>query len=162
MLLTNTAIQPYFLQTGEGQATWFGTTGMTVKASDASTGGGLTAIEVVTPPGGSAPWHVHHREDEIFYVLEGDVLFKCGEELFQAKAGAFVFLPRDIPHSYKTLGETHARWLLLTTPAGAEGFFIEAGVATLEEGAQPQPVDPQKMRAIAARYGLEILGPPPF
>jgi quercetin dioxygenase-like cupin family protein len=162
MILSNTTIRPAFLQHGQGQAIWFGTTHMTVKANSESTGNSLTAIEVVSPPGGCAPWHVHHREDEIFYVLEGDVLFKCDDELFQASAGAFVFLPRDIPHSYKTLGETHARWLLLTTPAGAEGFFLEAGVPADEGGVGAQPLDPRQLAAIAAKYGLEILGPPPF
>jgi quercetin dioxygenase-like cupin family protein len=162
MVLSNMALQPYFSQGGQGQAAWFGTTHMTVKAGSESTGSGLTAIEVLSPPGGSAPWHVHHREDEIFYVLEGSAVFKCGDELFQAGPGAFVFLPRDIPHSYKTLGEAPARWLLLTTPAGAEGFFIEAGVPAAEDGVGSQPLDPRKLGAIAAKYGLEILGPPPF
>ena len=95
-------------------------------------------------------------------ILEGNVLFKCGDELFQAGAGSFVFLPRDIPHSYKNIGETNAKWLILTTPAGAEAFFIESGTPAFEDGLRPQPLDPQKLATIALKYGLEILGPPPF
>jgi quercetin dioxygenase-like cupin family protein len=162
MSLNNTTLQPYMLQAAEGSATWFLTNRMTVKASSAATGGALTVIEVLALPGGTAPWHVHHREDEMFYLLEGDVLFKCGDEVFQAGSGAFVFLPRDIPHSYKNVGETAARWLILTTPAGSEDFFIEAGTPALAEGVHPQPLNPQRLGAVAAKYGLEILGPPPF
>jgi quercetin dioxygenase-like cupin family protein len=120
MSMQNTMLQPYFLQASEGQATWFLTSRMTLKASSESTAGALTVIEVLQAPGGAAPWHVHHREDEMFYLLEGNVLFKCGDELFQAGPGSFVFLPRDIPHSYKNVSETNARWLLMTTSAGAE------------------------------------------
>jgi quercetin dioxygenase-like cupin family protein len=162
MTMHNTTLQPYFLQTDEGQAVWFLTSRMTVKASSKSTDGALMVIEVLQAPGGAAPWHVHHREDEMFYVLEGTVLFKVGDELHQGNAGAFIFLPRDIPHSYKNIGGTDARWLLLTTPAGAESFFIEAGIPAVEDGIRPQPVDPRKFAEIAAKYGLEILGPPPF
>ena len=160
--MQNTTLQPYVLQANEGEATWFLTTRMTLKASSDSTGNALTLIEVITVPGGTAPWHVHHREDEMFYVLEGNVLYKCGDEVFQAGPGSFVFLPRDIPHSYKNISETNARWLLLTTPAGAEGFFIESGIPATEDGLRPQPLDPQKLATIALKYGLEILGPPPF
>ena len=162
MTMHNTAIQPYVLQVAEGTATWFLTNRMTVKASSESTGGGLTVIDVLAVPGGTAPWHVHHHEDEMFYLLEGDVVFKCGDEVFQAGPGAFVFLPRDIPHSYKNVGETAARWLILTIPAGSEGFFIEAGTPAIADGLRPQPLDPQRLGVVAAKYGLEILGPPPF
>jgi len=150
-------LRPYFLRTKEGEATWFLSTRCTLKASSKSTGGALTLIEALV-----APWHVHHREDEMFYLLEGNVLFKCGDELFQAGSGSFIFLPRDIPHSYKNIGETAARWLILTTPAGIERFFMEAGTPALEDGLRPQPLDPKKLAAIAAKYGQEILGPPPF
>jgi quercetin dioxygenase-like cupin family protein len=162
MSMQNTLLQPYFLQAAEGEATWFQSNRLTLKANSESTGGALTLIEALVPAGGASPWHVHHREDEMFYLLEGNVLFKCGDELFQASPGSFVFLPRDIPHSYKNVGETTARWLILTTPAGAEGFFFEAGTPALEDGLRPQPLDPQKLATIAAKYGLEILGPPPF
>ncbi len=96
------------------------------------------------------------------YVLEGEVLIKCGDELFQADPGSFVFLPRDIPHSYKNVGETAVRWLLLTVPAGIEGFFTAGGTPALDDGLRPQPLDRQKLAAVAAQYGQEILGPPPF
>jgi hypothetical protein len=101
-------------------------------------------------------------EDEAMYVLEGEVLFKCGDELFHAGPGSFVFLPRDIPHSYKNGADTPARWLILTMPAGIERFFVEVGTPALDDGLRPQPLDPQKLAALAAQYGQEILGPLPF
>ena len=68
MTMQNTTLQPYFLQGNSGEAIWFLTSRMTVKASNESTGGALTVIEVLQAPGGTAPWHVHHREDEMFYT----------------------------------------------------------------------------------------------
>ena len=133
-----------------------------LKASHKSTGGALTIIEVLQAPGRAAPWHVHRREDEMFYVLDGEVLFKCGDELVQGQPGSFVFLPRDIPHSYKNVGDTTARWLILTTPAGAEGFSRDSGTPALEDCIRSQPLDPRRFTAVAARYRIEILGPPPF
>ena len=96
------------------------------------------------------------------YVLEGEVLFKCGDELFQAGLGSFVFLPRDIPHSYKNVGETVARELILTVPAGIEGYFTEGGTPALDDGIRPQPPNLQKLGELAARHQMEVLGPPPF
>ena len=162
MSTQNTTLKPYFLKQNEGEALWHLSSRLSIKASIESTGGALALIEAVVSPGMTAPWHVHHREDEMFYVLEGTVLFKCGDELFQAEAGSFVFLPRDIPHSYKNIGETNARWLILTTPAGIERFFMEIGTPALEDGISPQPLDMAKAAAAGAKYGQEILGPPPF
>ena len=97
------------------------------------------------------------------YVLEGEVLFKCGDdEPFQAGPGSFVFLPRGIPHSFKNNSATPARWLTLATPGGLEKFFIEAGTPALDESLSAQPLDPRKLNAVGAQYGQEILGPSPF
>jgi len=113
-------------------------------------------------PETAPPWHVHHRDDEMFYILDESFLFKCGDELFEAGPGSFVFLPSGIPHSFKNVGQTVAKFLVLTTPAGFDQYFVDAGTPALEEGLRPQPVDPEKLTAIAAQYSMEILGPPPF
>ncbi|HEY0753707.1 MAG TPA: cupin domain-containing protein [Ktedonobacteraceae bacterium] len=158
-----TSCPPYYSLTGEGQAVWFLNTRLIVKATSEATGGALSLLESLVAPGFSPPWHIHHREDEIMYVLEGEVLFKCGEnEVFQAGPGSFVFLPRGIPHSFKNNSATPARWLTLATPAGLEKFFIEAGTPALDAGLRPQPLDPQKLAMSGAQYGQEILGPSPF
>ena len=157
-----TSLQPYFLQTNEGQAVCYTTTRMTLKATGESTGGALSLVEALAAPDTAPPWHVHHHDDEMFYILDGSFLFKCGDELFEGGPGTFVFLPRGIPHSFKVVSETPARFLLLGTPASIDQYFVAAGTPALEEGLRPQPVDFQKLAANSAQYGMEILGPPPF
>ena len=107
---------------------------MTLKATNESTGGALSLVEVLAPPDFAAPWHVHRRDDEMFYILDGSFLFKCGDKLFEGGPGAFGFLPRDIPHSFKNVGETLAKFLVLGTPAGLDQYFVDAGTPALEEG----------------------------
>lgn len=156
------AVPPYLLQSQEGQAIWYTTTRMTLKATSELTGGALSLVEVLAAPDTAPPWHVHHRDDELFYLLDGSFLFKCGDELFEGGPGSFVFLPRGIPHSFKVTSPTVAKFLVLGTPAGLDRYFVAAGVPALEEGLRPQPIDMHQMAAIAAQHGIEILGPPPF
>src|SRR5262249_53287055 len=85
---------------GEGEAIWFLHSRMTVKATADETNGGFGLVETVIPPGFSPPLHIHHREDESFYVLEGELTMRCGDREFRASAGSFFFLPRDVPHSF--------------------------------------------------------------
>lgn len=154
--------RPYCLRANEGEAYWFLSNRMTIKATSEATNGALSIAEVTVEAGFSPPWHVHHREDEMMYVLEGNLLFRCGDQLFRGGPGSFVFLPRDIPHSFKNLSDQPARWLVLGTPAGLDRFFIEAGIPAVAEGLNPHPPDFRKMAEVAARYGQEILGPSPF
>ena len=157
-----TSLPPYILQANEGEAVWYATARITLKATGESTGGALGLIEVLAAPDYAPPWHVHYRDDEMLYILDGSFLFKCGDELFEGGPGTFVFLPRDIPHSFKNVGETLARFLALSTPATIDQFFVDAGTPALEEGLRPQPIDFQRLTAIAAQHGIEMLGPPPF
>ena len=120
MSVQHTSLQPYFLQANEGEAIWYTAARMTLKATSESTGGALSLVEVLAPPDFAAPWHVHRRDDEMFYILDRSFLFKCGDKLFEGGPGAFGFLPRDIPHSFKNVGETLAKFLVLGTPAGLQ------------------------------------------
>jgi quercetin dioxygenase-like cupin family protein len=156
------SLHPYLLQANEGEAIWYTTTRMTLKATGTSTGGALSLVEVLAAPDTAPPWHVHHRDDELFYLLDGSFLFKCGDELFQGDPGAFVFLPRNIPHSFKVVSQTVAKFPVLSTPAGIDRYFVDGGTPALDAGLRPQPIDMQQMAAIAAQHGIEILGPPPF
>lgn len=162
MSTLHTSLHPYCLQANEGQAVWYMSTRMTVKATGESTGGTLSLIEALVAPETAPPLHVHHRDDEMFYILDGSFLFRCGDELFQAGPGSFVFLPRGIPHSLKNVGQTVAKVLTLSTPAGLHQYFVDAGTPALEDGLRPQPVDAKLLDALAGQYGMEILGPPPF
>ncbi|HWB95985.1 MAG TPA: cupin domain-containing protein, partial [Bryobacteraceae bacterium] len=123
------------------------------KLTGAQTGGNLAILESITPPGGGPPYHVHHREEEGFYVLEGEFLFEIGDRRIHAKPGDFLLAPRDIPHCFQNVGQTTGRKLVIVQPSGLELFFADiAAVAG--------PPDPAKMVPIFHQYGLELLGPP--
>jgi quercetin dioxygenase-like cupin family protein len=146
---------------GDGDALWFLATRMTLKASAATTGGLYGLLEVEVPAGFSPPRHIHHREDEAFYVLDGQVTFQCGDQRISATAGSYVFLPRHVPHSFVVEGEGPARMLNITTPGGGEGFFVEAGRPAEGPGLPPVgPPDVEALRAASDHFGSEIVGPP--
>lgn len=106
-------------------------------------------IEV--PAGHMPPLHVHHAEDEGFYLLEGEVtLYLPGEEI-HCRPGDFALAPRGVPHAYR-VGERSARWLVLSSPAGFEQFV--AAASSLHE------LDPASLTEVAAEHEIEILGPP--
>jgi mannose-6-phosphate isomerase-like protein (cupin superfamily) len=116
-----------------------------VKASRKSTGGSITLIESHTR--GGAPPHVHSREDECFYVMDGNIIVHCGEDVFEAGPGYFVFLPRGIPHSWDVTSGKPATLLIITAPAGFEEFmqaYHAAGSASNEVKDQ-----------IAANFGIQ-------
>jgi quercetin dioxygenase-like cupin family protein len=109
-------MKPYALAGGEGRAyEWHGVL-FTIKAAASETGGALSIWEVTTRPGEEPQAHTH-QEDELFYVLSGAMTFTCGEETRSAKDGAFVFLPRGVPHSY-TIDSEEARLLGFSIPSG--------------------------------------------
>lgn len=156
-----TAADAHFIGTGEGEATWFLTNRMTMKATAAMTNGAFGLLESLIVPGFSPPLHVHHREDESFYVLEGTVTMRCGDRTFEATAGAFVFLPRGVPHTFVVEGDAPARMLTLITPGGGEAFFQAAGKPADGEGLPPAgPPDIDGLKRAALIYQSEIVGPP--
>ena len=157
-----TVLRPYALARGEGEALWFLGTPTWVKATGEQTGGALGLVEQVIPAGSASPWHVHHAEDEAFYVVEGEMTFICGDERIAAGPGTWVWGPRGVPHGFRVEGTAPARLLLLTTPAGFERFVVEMGEPATEGGAPPtgEP-DTEALMALAAKYRLDILGPLP-
>jgi quercetin dioxygenase-like cupin family protein len=155
-------ITPIALAPSEGEARWFLGTLATIKASADTTAGRVAAIEQLAPRGSGSPLHVHHNEDEWFYVTEGELTFWVGGQVITAAAGSFVYGPRDIPHTFAVSSDT-ARFLLVLVPGGFENF-----VRTLSEPATQltipppatEPPDVEAMARLAADYGVEILGPP--
>jgi quercetin dioxygenase-like cupin family protein len=155
-------LAPTALGAGEGEARWFLGTLVTIKASSESTGGRVMVTENLAPRGGGSPLHVHHQEDEWFYVIEGELTLWVGGEVITAPAGSFVYGPRDIPHTFMVSSE-QARFLLVTEPAGFENFVRRCSEPAQRLEIPPpatEPPDIAGLTAIAAEYGLEILGPP--
>jgi quercetin dioxygenase-like cupin family protein len=146
----------------DGPAFWFLNHLCIVKASANQTNNTFGLIENLAPVGAGSPYHVHRAEDETFYVLEGQLEFFSGERRLTGGPGAFVFLPRDIPHGFRVVGTSPARFLILITPGGFEEFVMEMGepapTLTLP---QPSAPDMDKLMALAAKYQIEVLGPLP-
>jgi quercetin dioxygenase-like cupin family protein len=107
------------------------------------------------PPGFASPYHMHHLEDEAFYVLEGEMAFVCDGKWMKGGPGTYVFGPREIPHGFKVVGSIPARMRLLCTPAGFESFVLELSVPINDL----TPPDMAKLMAVAAKYQIDILGP---
>src|SRR4051812_19366473 len=155
-------IEPYMVSPGQGENVWFLGTLMTVKTRGSATRGAFGLIGQELSPGFATPLHVHHREDEPFYVLEGEITFYSGEHTLVAGPDTFVFLPRGLPHRFEVTGNGRARLLQFNLPAGLEEFFVEAGDPAATQDTVPQgPPDLGKVLALAQKYGFEILGPPP-
>jgi quercetin dioxygenase-like cupin family protein len=122
------------------------------KARGAQTEGSLTVFEAVNPPGEGPPFHVHEGLDEVIYVLGGLLRVRLGDEVDDAPAGAFVFIPRGTPHTWQPHGDSVARFLVALAPAGLEAFFESTAAAG---GAQADDA--------FNRFGgddLRVVGPP--
>src|SRR4051812_48112312 len=124
----------YALQRDGGQALWFFNAKTFVKATAAQTGGAYGLIEQICPAGVESPYHIHHNEDETFYIVDGEATFISGDKVIKATSGSFVFLPRNIPHGFKV--DAPSRLLLMTTPGGFEQFTIEMG-DPVQENVEP-------------------------
>jgi mannose-6-phosphate isomerase-like protein (cupin superfamily) len=144
--------EPYALERNAGERLVFGGATILVLASTATTGGAFTLFEEV-PPLLDTPLHVHEREDELFYVLEGEHVFRVGDEEFLAGPGTMVFAPRGIPHSQQRVVEGEGRFLVLTTPGEFEGFFRDLAAAH-EAGS----LGPDAYVAASEKYGITWLG----
>jgi quercetin dioxygenase-like cupin family protein len=162
MSTTSAAVSPIALGADEGEAIWAFGVLATIKAASETTAGRVAVIEHLAPQGAGSPLHVHHREDEWFYVTEGTLTFWVGGEIIEASAGSFVYGPRDLPHTF-LVTSPQARFLLVTEPAGFESFMRAMGEPAAEltvPPPAPPPSDLAPLVAAAAEYGIEILGPP--
>jgi quercetin dioxygenase-like cupin family protein len=156
-------VEPIALTRGEGEALWFLGSLAMIRSSAATTGGAVAVIEHLSPPGSGSPLHLHSREDEWFYVIEGALRFWVGGQVIDAPVGTFVYGPRGIPHTFIVSSPDPARFLLVTEPAGFEAFVRAVGqpAERLEIPPAPsEPPDAAPLIAAAAQQGIEILGPP--
>lgn len=124
--------------------------------------GGFGLLEMVAPPGDQPPLHVHHDEDEGFYVLEGEVAIWAGDEQAVLRPGQFLNAPRGVPHTYRVVSERSAR-MLVTSPTGGFEAFVRAYGAPAPRRELPLPDGPpdaERLGRLAAEHGIELLGPP--
>lgn len=143
----------------EGRSVWLLGGRYTFKVTGKQTGGSYGTVEAECFPGDGAPPHVHHREDESFFVIEGDMSFVCGDKTFLAKPGAFLHIPKGMVHAFRNDTHTVARMLVTYSPAGFEQFFDRIG-RPAEPGAPRPEVDPEeellRVMAAAAEFNLEF------
>ena len=133
-------------------------------ATGDDTHGTYAAWEAIVPPGGGPPPHVHTREEEGFYILEGEITLHAGDQKIVATPGMFVNMAIGMPHSFKNESKQPAKMLIMVAPAGLENMFLEVGVP-LAEGSTtalpPTQDEIEKLLKVAAKYGIEILLPHP-
>lgn len=153
--------RPYLYRPGEGRSTWSLGGRFTLKADAAATEGRFAIIEALAWRSTEPPMHIHHREDEAWYVVEGQMTFRVGAEELVATSGSFAFAPRGLPHAF-TVDVEPTMVLVFASPAGFEHFAL--GLGTDAEGDVP-PIDlpmpsPEVIGAVGERYGIEVVGPP--
>ena len=152
-----------YVRPGEGRSLWVLGELVTYKTTSEQTGGAYSLFEVITHPGAGPPPHVHHREDEAFYVLEGQFEFSSDGETLRVGAGSLLYVPKGILHAHKNIGEGVGRMLISQTPGGLyEYFFEEVGKPPDDDGGsllKEEQAGLERMMEVAAKYGIEIPSP---
>lgn len=150
----------------QGEALWVMGSLMEVKLGREDAGAGFGVMVVTQPPGIATPLHVHRNEAEAFYVLDGSIAYEGGGEMYELEEGDFLYLPLDVPHRFRIIGDQPARILALMFPAGLSGLYSEVGTPALERRVPDPPNDAEvaaeisRWAEVAPRYGLKVLGPP--
>ena len=150
-------VQPIVEHTGEGHVLQFSPSEKLIwKATAATTGGVMDQFELIAEPNHfGAPEHVHHAVDEFFYVLEGAFRFKVGDEQVVAEAGSFLFVPREIHHTWRNVAKVTSRMILTYIPGGMEPFFEEVSLYMFAD-----PVDQAAIEKVNQKYETDVVGPP--
>jgi quercetin dioxygenase-like cupin family protein len=156
------ALKPMKVRSDEGEARWWFGNLAVIKTTADDTAGQLTIVEITAPPGLEVPLHVHHHDDEGSWILEGHLTFEVGDTTIEAHAGDYVFGPRNIPHRY-TVGNDGCRMLFIMVPGGLENLIRGTSepapsrtVPTPPE-ARPDPVEIERLKALVAEHGYELL-----
>ena len=150
----STSMEPFAVQPGGGACLETPTRDTAyVLANTRNTRGSLTMLELVISAKNGPALHVHHREDEVWYVLEGQFRFKAGDEMFWVSEGGLAFGPRGTPHNFQNVGEAPGRLLVVTAPSGLERLFEDFA------GLSPGPVSPDMLAAVARANWVEFVGP---
>jgi quercetin dioxygenase-like cupin family protein len=160
-----TGSDPSVLRAEDGDAIWAVGALMVVKRDAGQTDGAYTLVDHTAPAGYETPYHVHRNEDELFYILKGQLecLYgEAGENRVRATPHDTVVLPRDVPHGFRVVGERACRMVVQVTPGGLEELFRDVGEpAPRLETPPPSEPDAAALAKAAAAYDLDILGPLP-
>ena len=130
------------------------------KLTSEDSAGACSAFELSASPQTGPYLHVHHREDEWYYVLSGEFLFQAGGEQHTLPMGGSIWLPRGIPHTWANTGSADAKLILVCQPGGFEKYFDEMGSEMTD--VHDSDTATRKMKEVMAKYGVELLGPPLF
>lgn len=159
----STELLPLNVAAVEGPAFWFLNNLCIVKATSESTGGSFSMIYEVARPGSATPYHLHHVEDEAFFVLDGEFTFVCHGRKTVVGPGGYIFLPRGVPHGIQVSASGPSSMLILAMPGtGFVGMMQEMAVPAAAR-VLPVPTQPDfdKLRRVCAKYQIDILGPLP-
>ena len=143
---------------------WFLNTLVRVLVPHGAGTDGVSVLESVAPRGDSPPLHVHHTEDEVFHVLDGELTLRLGEQDLKASAGDALLAPKGVPHTYR-VDSNEARWLVVTRNGDFEAFVRRLSRAA-ERPELPHPAGPptpeaeRLLAATAAEHNIELTGPP--
>jgi quercetin dioxygenase-like cupin family protein len=152
-------------EAGEGPASWALGSLFEHLVTGAETGGAFGLTKVTQPAGGATPVHLHTREAEAFYLLDGTMTYLAGEQTYQLRPGSFIYLPTGVPHAFRITGETPASLLAITVPGGLMDLYDGVGRPAAERRLPGQDEadlggDIQRWLAASAEYGIQVLGPP--
>jgi quercetin dioxygenase-like cupin family protein len=144
---------------------WFLDTEVTIMVSHLDGGDGISVLEHRAPFGNSAPLHIHWNEDEIFHILEGEMLFRVADRDVRAGTGDTLLAPKGTPHTYRVDSTDGARWLTIIRGGDFEGLVRSCSRPAQRSGLPDPsgPPSPEQIEALAAecmRHGIELVGPP--
>lgn len=157
------SLHKFLLLPGQGRSLWHLGALITFKAIGSETDNQFWALEGLADKHMAVPLHVHTREDEFWFVLDGEIHFTVGSETQVGTSGSFVHIPRLVPHTFQIRSET-ARWFGVGTPAGLDQWFFETGEPAGALTLPPPPSAPPDVEWIVSTlksYGTDTLGPPP-
>jgi len=151
----------FVLAPGEGESVWSLGGRFTMKVGEQAADGRFALVEALAFQTTEPPLHIHHHEDEAWYVLDGQLTIHVGDDVLVAPTGSFAFAPKGIPHAF-TVDVEPTRVLVLAAPAGFERFALELGEPATDDAAPASLAipAPEVLGPVVQRYGIEVVGPP--